>query len=138
MTKHEEFNLIFNGAGVSDGRTISFVNSPVTTNPYSALCFINALDQNEIQYFIDNIALATAGNSYDPNFYIVTGTEAFSIRFNEPNFNIEGLTISMTDLRQLLQEWMTYLTASNSHTPRQPNVNIRFPNLPSSKLSYIV
>ena len=111
MTKHEEYNLAFNRAFLSNGITRRYVASTIENNPYESLTFMNALELDEIQYFIDSISLASKGQVYDPNFYKQQGTEACWINFNEPNLNIDGLTINMVELQLLLQEWQAYLNS---------------------------
>ena len=53
MTKHEEYNLAFNRAFLSNGITRRYVASTIENNPYESLTFMNALELDEIQYFID-------------------------------------------------------------------------------------
>ena len=112
MTKQQQYNLIFIKKVLSDGTTRRIVtNNSNSDNSYSALLFINNLHISEIQYFIDSISLINNDQVYDPDFYLQDGTEAIEITFNAPNFVIEGLTINMLDLQQLLQEWLTYLNS---------------------------
>jgi hypothetical protein len=111
MTKHDQYHLIFFRANISNGNTRRFMGSSIDNNPYDVLTFINVLHQTEIQYFIESISIANNGGVYDPNFYLQNGTEPFSIQFDDPNFIIEGITINMLDLQQLLTEWVNYLNS---------------------------
>ncbi|WP_116790473.1 hypothetical protein [Flavobacterium psychrotrophum] len=124
MTKREQYNLIFYWNTIPGHGTWPTMSTN-GNNEYANLCILQLLYYSEAEYFIDSIDLALSGQLYDPDFLNTDGTEGQDIKFEEPNFIFDHyLTIHMSDMKELLQEWVDFIKEEQQKKKRPAQYNL--------------
>ena len=78
-------------------------------NEFSVFQFIGRLNSGECQFLIEEIEKAENGFQYD-NLPTSDSYEDIRVNYVFPNVIIDDiLTVSMSDFKELLQEWLTFI-----------------------------
>lgn len=110
MSKRAQYGLLFNRNTTALGNTHSYITTIGAEIGYnSALGFINRLNEFECTSLIDDLkrCIKVQGN-VDEGFFS-DSVEDMSILYKYPDIIIDDwYTVSMQDLKELLQEWLAF------------------------------
>ena len=112
MTKRAQYDLSFyNSTSPRNGRITNICKKNGEVNRYSVLQILQNLDKPSTIAFIDEINNALNGKYYE-EFFTSDGIEHEGIQLLFPNviFGENDLTIAMTDLKELLEEWLDFIS----------------------------
>lgn len=107
-----QYGLLFNKKVLSNGAVVPIVTQKKHVQKYSILTFINRLDQHDCEGFIYDLnrSIDLHGNS-DEGFFS-DSVEDMEILYQYPYVIIDDiLTISMEDMKGLLEEWLSFITS---------------------------
>jgi hypothetical protein len=114
LTKREQFGLTFSKWVEPTSQKIYNLCRRDEVGIYSYLVFIDKLDLSELNSIIDEITKAINGDLYD-FFPSSDSYENVSLELTFPNVIIEEkLTVSMLDFKQLLEEWIDFISIEPS------------------------
>ncbi|MGE8528089.1 MULTISPECIES: hypothetical protein [Chryseobacterium] len=88
----------------------SYISNSSSNIPGSGILsdLLTILSNREPQYLLDEINLALNGGNYE-EYYTPDGGISGSIKISPPNVSINGFIIKLSDLKQLLQEWIVFI-----------------------------
>ncbi len=111
MTKREQYGLIFEKRDIKGIGIFYSAEQKIPGDDYSVLTYIDRLSVPEVEGFIEDLNISlNQGSNYDDG-YSSNSIEDISIMYDYPNVNIEDiLIISMVDMRDLLIEWLDFIT----------------------------
>ena len=109
MTKREQYGLSFYKIITSNGN-IRHLCKTDRTDAYSNLIVIRFLNSIEAQGLIDEITRALAGEFFEP-FFTSDGVESEDIDLVYPNVIVNGTSVSMQDMKDLLLEWLSFINS---------------------------
>jgi hypothetical protein len=116
MTKREEYGLTFSKWVEPTNQKIYNLCRRDEVGIYSHLVFIDQLDLSELNSIIDEIKKAINGEDYN-DLPTSDSYENISLELIFPNVIIEeDLTISMEDFKELLLEWIDFISIEPSQT----------------------
>jgi hypothetical protein len=109
MTRREFFGLRFYKiADPIDGSPLHLCNRD-QPHVYSHLTFISNLNKYEVDALLEEVTKAVSGQPVDSEFES-DGVENTSVIINPPNITVGGqCTISLPDMKGLLEEWKAFL-----------------------------
>lgn len=111
MTKREQYGLIFDKMQVEGFGIRDFIRQRNPGGSNGILIYIGRLDEEETKAFINDMNQSlNLGRNYDDGF-LTDSVEHLTITYEYPNVKWDNiLTISMIDLRDLLIEWLDFIT----------------------------
>ena len=114
MTKREQYGLTFSKWVEPTSQKIYNLCSRDEVGVYSHLTFIRYISIGEATSLIDEITNALNGEYYD-DCPSSDGYADISLELSVPNVIIqEELTVSMLDFKQLLEEWIDFISIEPS------------------------
>jgi len=108
MTKQEQYKLKFEKINTPIKRVMCTCRQMQVTNDSIYLCrLLDDISDKSPQYLLNEINNALINGSYEEYFEPDGSLE--SVRINPPNAIVnENYKITLTDLRELLIEWITF------------------------------
>lgn len=113
MTKREQFELRF-GKHYFHGLAIYTCKKEGVVNANNHLQLIQNLCKTETEGFLYELNKALGGERYE-EYFLSDSVEHESIELKYPNVILgeNDLIISMQDMKELLQEWLDFITKDN-------------------------
>lgn len=112
MTKQEEYQLTFKRLKDSDGDFYFSCEHFGNTNQYQFYAhIIDMMDANECEGVIENIIAAQNSEYYEEFVGPDSLSDDDTIELSPPNVIVGGWSVSMTDWKQLMQEWIDFLNS---------------------------
>ncbi len=109
MSKREQYGITFYQTITSDGNN-GYLCRKDNINQHSHLTIICRLNISETESLINNINNAISGKYYE-QFFSSDNIESETVELSYPNVIINGnLIIPMQDLKELLQEWLNFIS----------------------------
>ncbi len=116
LTKREKYGLTFTKWVDPTSQKIYNICRRDEVDIYSHLVFIDQLDLSELNSIIDEITKAINGDDYN-DLPTSDSYENISLELVFPNVIIEeDLTVSMEDFKELLLEWIDFISIEPSQT----------------------
>ncbi|MBP6755710.1 MAG: hypothetical protein KA210_06140 [Bacteroidia bacterium] len=118
LTKREQYGLTFTKWMEPESNELYNICSRDEVGVYSHLTFIRYLNVGELNAIIKEITNAQNGQIYD-SLPSSDSYEDVSLELSFPNITIDDvLTVPMEDFKELLLEWIDFISIEPSQTSR--------------------